>query len=230
MFLLEKLDSIIRNVKIFKDLTDEEIKPFFEVMTKRTFPEKNIIFLHETPITHVYIVASGKVKVFRNDMSGKEQIICVKQQGDMFPNVGFFRKENYPANAQAIEATSLYIISLKDFENVLIANPQLSIKLFRLLGDLIVDTQQRLEEMALRSTKERILLLLIRLGETHKSKEKNGWIKINTRFTNSDLANMIGTTRESVNRMISQLRKEEKVKLVDGHFYIYLDKLKEEVY
>ena len=75
---MENVKSIIRNVKLFTDLTDEEIKPFLEVMTKRTFLDKNIIFLHETPITHVYIVASGKVKVFRNDLSGKEQMICVE--------------------------------------------------------------------------------------------------------------------------------------------------------
>lgn len=226
---MDQLKNIVKNISLFKDLSEQEIEPFLELMRKKDYPDKSMIFMHDTPITHVYIVASGKVKVFRNDLAGKEQIICVKQPGDMFPNVGFFRKENYPAHAQAIEDTALYSISITDFEAVLLANPHISMKLFRMLGDLIVDTNKRLEEMALRSTNERILLLLLRLSESHGTQQKDGWLKLNTKFTNTDLANMIGTTRESVNRMISHLRKDGKVKQVEGSYYIFPDKIKEEL-
>jgi len=227
---MDQLKEFMKRTTPFQDLSDDEIKPFLSIINKKKFREKNMIFLHDTPITHVYFSASGKVKVYRNDMSGKEQIISVKQPGDMFPHVGFFRKGNYPANAQAIEDTELYSIAISEFEEVLIANPHLSIKMFRVLGDQIVQQQQRLEEMALRSTNERILLLLLRLSETHGGTEKDGWVKLNTRFTNSDLANMIGTTRESVNRMISQLRKEQAIKLVDGQFLIFPKLIKSKLF
>lgn len=226
---MESSKSLAKKVSLFKDLSDEELALFLNIMHKKTFNNKELIFMHDTPITSVYIVSQGKVKVFRNDLSGKEQIICVKQSGDLFPNVGFFRKENYPAYAQAIENTTLYTISIKKFENILINNPSISIKLFRLLGDLIVDSQQRLEEMTLRNANERILLLLLRLSESHGTKESPGWLKLNTRFTNTDLANMIGTSRESVNRMISQLRKDGKIKLVEGTYFIAVDKIKDQL-
>ncbi|MDS9471598.1 Crp/Fnr family transcriptional regulator [Sporosarcina pasteurii] len=226
---MEQLKTLAKNVTLFKDLSDEELKPFLNIMRRREFLDKQMIFMHDTPITDIYIVASGNVKVFRNDLSGKEQIICVKQLGDLFPNVGFFRKENYPAHSQAMEETVLYAISLREFEEVLLVNPHISIKLFRLLGDLIIDSQQRLEEMALRNTNDRILLLLLRLSESHGTRQPDGWLKLNTKFTNSDLANMIGTTRESVNRMISRLRKEDKVKIVEGDYYIIPDKIQNEI-
>lgn len=227
---MERLTKILRQVSLFKDLSDDEITPFFKIARKQNFADKSMIFMHETPVTHVFIVASGKVKVFRNDIVGKEQIICVKQSGDLFPHVGFFRPGNYPAHAQAIEDTVLFSISIKEFEKVLVANPHLSIKLLRVLGDRIVDLQQRLEEMSLRSTNERILLLLQRLSETHSSVQPDGWIKLNTKFTNADLANMIGTTRESVNRMISQLKKEGTLLVKDGHYVICPNKVKEDVF
>lgn len=226
---MEQLKETIKQFRIFKDLCDKEIIPFLEIIKKKKFADKTMVFMHEDPITHVYFVATGKVKVFRNDMAGKEQIVCVKQPGDMFPHVGFFRKGNYPAHAQVIEDTELFFISIQDFEEVLLANPHLAIKLFSVLGDQIVDVQQRLEEMALRSTNERILLLLLRLSETHREGEADGWIKLNTKFTNSDLANMIGTTRESVNRMVSHLKKEEAVKLVEGSYFIHPEKVEEEL-
>ncbi|CAM3163714.1 Crp/Fnr family transcriptional regulator [Filibacter tadaridae] len=227
---MDQVRELMRGVKLFKDLSDEELTPFLTIIRRNRFADKNMIFMHDAPITHVYFVASGKVKVFRNDFAGKEQIICVKQKNDMFPHVGFFRQGNYPAHAQAIEDTILFSISIRDFEEVLIANPHLSIKLFRVLGDQIVDLQQRLEEMALRSTNERILLLLLRLSETHCSENKEGWNKVNTHFTNMDLANMIGTTRESVNRMISLLKKEDAVKLIDGKYFIHPNRVRDKLY
>lgn len=226
---MEQLKETIRQFRIFKDLCDKEIVPFLEIIKKKKFDDKSMVFMHDNPITHVYFVGAGKVKVFRNDVAGKEQIVCVKQPGDMFPHVGFFRKGDYPAHAQVIEDAELYFISIQDFEEVLMANPHLAIKLFSVLGDQIVDVQQRLEEMALRSTNERILLLLLRLSETHREEQANGWIKLNTKFTNSDLANMIGTTRESVNRMISHLRKEEAIKLVEGSYFIQPERVQEEL-
>lgn len=128
-----------------------------------------MIYIHDTRITDVYIIESGKVKVFSNDLSGNEQMIRVIRCGNLFPHVVFFRNENYPAHSQAIKDTVLYSVSIKQFEDVLLTNPKVSIKLLRLLGSLIVDSQQRLEEMALRNTNERILLLLLRLSKTHGS-------------------------------------------------------------
>lgn len=227
---METLKRILSQVALFKDLSIDEIEPFYKIARKQNFSDKSMVFMHETPVTHVFIIASGKVKVFRNDLTGKEQIICVKQSGDLFPHVGFFRPGTYPAHAQAIEDTVLFSISITEFEKVLVVNPHLSVKLLRVLGDRIVELQQRLEEMSLRSTNERILLLLQRLSETHSSVQSDGWIKLNTKFTNADLANMIGTTRESVNRMISQLRKEGTLKVKEGHYIICPNKVNEDVF
>lgn len=220
---------VLKNTMFFRDLTDQELTLFFPIMHKKKLPDKTNLFLQGDSISNVYIATEGKIKIFRNDPSGKEQVLHFKQSGDLFPHVGFFRHGQYPANAQAIEDSEVYVIAIKDFEQVLLNNPSLSIKLFRVLGDQIVNLQQRLEEMALRSANERILLLLVRLCETHGTVKKDGWIKLNTRFKNADLANMIGTTRESVNRMISHLRKEDAVIVKDGEYLVYVQKIKDEL-
>lgn len=227
------MDSVIgflKNTMFFKDLSDRELEPFLPIMNRRKLTDRTILFLQGDPITHVFIATAGKIKIFRNDQSGKEQVLHFKQHGDLFPHVGFFRQGNYPAHAQAIEDSEVYSMAIKDFEQVLMANPSLSIKLFRMLGDQIVSLQQRLEELALRSANERILLLLLRLCETHGIVARDeGWVKLNTRFKNADLANMIGTSRESVNRMISQLRKDDAIQLKDGEYWIRPEILKDEL-
>ncbi|WP_060210238.1 Crp/Fnr family transcriptional regulator [Sporosarcina koreensis] len=227
------MDSVIgflKNTMFFKDVSDRDLAPFLPIMNRRKLADRTLLFLQGDPITHVFIATAGKIKISRNDQAGKEQVLHFKQRGDLFPHVGFFRQGHYPANAQAIEESEVYSMAIKDFEQVLMANPSLSIKLFRMLGDQIVSLQQRLEELALRSANERILLLLLRLCETHGTAIGNGdWVKLNTRFKNADLANMIGTSRESVNRMISQLRKDDAVQLKDGEYLIRPEMLKDEM-
>ncbi|WOV88942.1 Crp/Fnr family transcriptional regulator [Sporosarcina oncorhynchi] len=226
---MDNIESILKNTMFFRDLSNQELTLFLPILNKKKLLDKTNLFLQGDPITNVYIATAGKIKIFRHDPSGKEQVLHFKQVGDLFPHVGFFRRGQYPANAQAIEDSEVYTVSIKDFEQVLLDNPSLFIKLFRVLGDQIVNLQQRLEEMALRSANERILLLLVRLCETHGTIVKDGWIKLNTRFKNADLANMIGTTRESVNRMISHLRKEDAVIIEDGEYLVYVDKIKDEL-
>ncbi|WP_432358766.1 Crp/Fnr family transcriptional regulator [Sporosarcina sp. UB5] len=227
---MDSVVEVLKNTMFFNGLSDRELKPFIKIMKRRKLTDRTILFMQGEPITEVFIVTAGKIKIFANDQTGKEQVLHFKQIGDLFPHVGFFRHEHYPAHAQAIEDSEVYSIALKDFEQVLMDNPSLSIKLFRILGDQISKLRQRLEEMALNSANERILLLLLRLCETHgTTMGDEGWVKLNTRFKNADLANMIGTSRESVNRMISQLRKDHAVRIVDGEYVIHPEKLKDEL-
>src|SRR5690625_5361898 len=79
-------------------------------------------------------------------MHGKEQIVNVLRPGEMFPHQGFFRQDNYPAHAEALDDIVLVYIPIQSFETFLITHPEICIKLFRVLGDIIVDLQNRLRD------------------------------------------------------------------------------------
>src|SRR5699024_5041432 len=108
--------------------------------------------------TNVYFIQAGKVKIYKTDIQGKEQIFNVLQQGDMFPHQGFFRQDNYPAHAEALDDITLIYIPIESFENFLITHPEICVKLFRVLGDIIVDLQNRLEQQILHNTYEQIIM------------------------------------------------------------------------
>ncbi|GAA3312411.1 hypothetical protein GCM10020331_000040 [Ectobacillus funiculus] len=93
------------------------------------------------------------------------------------------------------------------FEAILIKYPELCIKLFKVLGEKIIDLQNRLEEQILHDTYEQIIMLLLRLCQSNGVPINDGY-KITTHFTNRELANMIGTSRETMNRTINRLRKK----------------------
>jgi len=217
-------------VPIFKELTKEELDPFVKIAQTRNYKQKMYVFMQEDLLDRVFFIHSGKVKIYKTDFSGKEQIVSVLEPGEMFPHAGFFRQGTFPAHAEVLEDAFLIVIPIDKFEEILITYPELCIKLFKVLGEKIVDLQQRLEEQILHNTYEQIVLLLVRLCKTN-AEHFGDQYKFTTHFTNRELANMIGTSRETVSRTINHLKKKEYIDQDDDGFYlIHREALKKELF
>jgi CRP-like cAMP-binding protein len=224
-----EIENHLKAVSLFKDLSKEELKPFINISSCRTYNRRSIVFMQEDKLDRVFFIYSGKVKIYKTDLSGREQIVSVLEAGDMFPHAGFFRKGSFPANAEIIENAQLIVIPIAEFEKVLLHNPELCIKIFKVLGEKIVDLHNRLEEQILHNTYEQIIMLLIRLARSNGCAHGDKW-KITTQFTNRELANMIGTTRETVSRNLNYLRKKGLLEIDEkGSLIIDCDLLESEV-
>lgn len=217
-------------VPLFKELSIEELEPIIKIAQTRFYKHKMYVFMQDDPLDRVFFIHSGKVKIYKTDFSGKEQIISVLEPGEMFPHAGFFRQGKFPAHAEVTEDASLIVIPIDQFEEILISYPELCIKLFKVLGEKIVDLQKRLEEQILHNTYEQIVLLLIRLCKSNGEKMDQLY-KLTTQFTNRELANMIGTSRETVSRTVNHLKKKEFVSQNEAGFYlINREALKQELF
>lgn len=199
--------ELLQRFPLFKNLTDYEMEPVLDIARNRLYRQGTHLFMQGDPLTNVYFILNGKIKIYRTDIQGKEQIVNVLGEGSMFPHQGFFRNDNYPAHAEVLEEATLVYIPIPLFEQFLITNPEVSVKVFKVLGDIIVDLQNRLEEQILHNTYEQIILLLLRLTASHGEIINEEEVSITTQFTNKDLANMIGSSRETVSRTLTQLKK-----------------------
>lgn len=220
----------LKEVPLFKELSSEELDSIIEIAQPRFFKSKMYAFMQGDPLDRVFFINSGKVKIYKTDHSGREQIVSVLEAGEMFPHAGFFRQGQYPAHAELLEDTQMIVIPISKFEEVLIAYPELSIKLFKVLGEKIVDLQARLEEQILHNAYEQIIMLLLRLCRTNGEKKDQGF-KLTTHFTNKDFASMIGTSRETVSRTINYLKKKDYLHIdADGFYFIDHEKLHQELF
>lgn len=208
-----EIKDVLAKFTLFRDLTDKELTEIVNISISREYKKGNHVFMQDEPLANVYFIYNGKIKIYKSDISGKEQIVNFLKKGEMFPHVGFFRKGGYPAFAEIIEDSTLVVVPISKFEHVLIENPELSIKVFKVLGEKIVDLQERLESQILNNTYEQIIKLLVRLGKTHGQELEDETVKLKGEFTNKDLANMIGTTRETVSRTLTKLKKDGKIKV-----------------
>ncbi|GGJ95428.1 cAMP-binding protein [Lentibacillus kapialis] len=205
------IQRLLQKVPLFKDLTDDEMEPIIDLAKHRMYRHGTHIFMQGDPLTNVYFIHQGKIKIYKTDFHGREQIVNVLQPGDMFPHQGFFRQDDYPAHAEVLEDAILIYIPIESFENFLVNHPEICIKLFRVLGDIIVDLQARLEEKILHNTYEQIIMLLLRLSKGYGKETNGGMIRLTTQFTNRELANMIGSSRETVSRTLTQLKKQNLI-------------------
>ncbi|MEH7093422.1 Crp/Fnr family transcriptional regulator [Neobacillus vireti] len=210
---IEDIKRVLSGFTLFRELDHFELTKIANISIAREWKKNSHVFLQGDPLENVYFIFDGKIKIYKSDISGKEQIVAIAKKGEMFPHVGFFRKGDYPAYAEVLEPSTLIAVPISQFEKVLIENPELCIKVFKVLGEKIVDLQNRLEEQILNNTYEQIIKLLIRLAQKHGIEQTDGTIQLKSEFTNRDLANMIGTTRETISRTLTKMKKEELIEL-----------------
>ena len=212
---IEDIKRVLGEFTLFRELNNFELTKIANISIAREGKKHSHVFLQGDPLENVYFIFDGKIKIYKSDISGKEQIVAIAKKGEMFPHIGFFRKGDYPAYAEVLESATLIAVPISKFEKVLIENPELCIKVFKVLGEKIVDLQNRLEEQILNNTYEQIVKLLIRLAQNHGIEQADGTIILKSEFTNKDLANMIGTTRETISRTLTKMKKDELIEVDD---------------
>jgi CRP/FNR family transcriptional regulator, cyclic AMP receptor protein len=227
---IEVIKKVLADFTLFRELNEFEITKISDIAIAREWKKQSHVFLQGDPLENVYFIYDGKIKIYKSDINGKEQIVAIAKKGEMFPHVGFFRKGDYPAYAEVLEPSTLIAVPISKFETVLIENPELCIKVFKVLGEKIVDLQNRLEEQILNNTYEQIIKLLIRLAQKHGKEQEDGTIVLKSEFTNKDLANMIGTTRETISRTLTKMKKDELIEVDDeGNMIVDVEILMEEI-
>lgn len=212
---------ILQNFPIFSELNDDERRHLTTITTNRTYDKRQYIFMEGDDREAVYFINKGIIKTFKVDEDGNEQVINVLQKEEMFPHVGFFDTTPYPATAEVMAQADLLVIRNDDFENLMIHHPTIAIKVMRIMGEKIYALAQRVQEMISQDVRHRITLMLLRLANESGEKTAHG-IYINIPLTNRDFANMIGSSRETINRVFNELKKENILQM-DRHGILIRD-------
>lgn len=220
----EQLLTFLRRVPLFMSLTEEERENIATVMSRRTMKKRGILFYEGTLCTAIYLLEHGRVKVYKTTEDGREQIVNVLQEGDLFPHVGMFGGSPYPATAETLEDTVLYSINVEELTRLLESNPRLCIRLLQILESKIRELQRRLSDVLSKDMREKIVNTLLSLARTSGIETEEAH-EIHMELTHQDIASMVGTTRETVSRIISQLKREGVLQFDLQKIVLYKNKL-----
>ena len=163
------------------------------------------------------------MKVIKTTEDGSEQILEILQAGDVFGEVVLFGINNYPATARTMEDIKVNFLNRDDFKEYFNKNPQIAWGMLKVMAKKLAKAQHRIENLGLRNTKGRVARLIMDLLDDFGDKQDEFVLDI----SQSDLANFIGTSRETVSRTLSEFRKKDLLKMTDNKIIINdLDGLK----
>lgn len=199
--------DMLYQVPFFRQLDDHEWEKIQQIAYRKSFASRSVIFHQGDARKAVYFICQGIVKIYKLDQDGNEQIINLLTAGDLFPHVGFFDATPYPATAEVLEPAELLVIPIQRFEQVLLETPSIAIKVMRVMGQKLLNLQQKLLELRMHDVHQRLVSILLRLTAEH-GRPDGATIQITLPLTHQALANMAGTTRETVSRFLNQLKKE----------------------
>lgn len=205
--------DLIRKVPLFSTLTDEEYDRLAHIFVMRAYRKNQIIFLEEETGTYMYLVLSGKVKVSKSGSAGKETILAIHRTGDFFGEMSLLDGKTAPATVSAIEDSKIISISGADFHKYLLHNEKVLQQIIQVLCSRLRQVWKT-QSQSSSTAESRIRMGIYDLSQKHGIRDSHGII-IDLKITHQELAEMVGTSRETVTRSIAQLRKEKIIEVTD---------------
>ena len=198
----EKETLYLKQVPLFADLADEEVRDLMAVARRRVFRAGEVIFHREDPGQVLYVIKEGKVKICQISPDGQEMTLTVLGKGEYFGELALLDGLPRSTDAIASERVECYTLQRTDFHNAIMKNPKIAIQAMEVLSKRLRNTNQMVEDMIFLDVYGRVAKKLVELADTHGVKAEDGGIRIEMRLTQQDLASMVGASRESVNKVM----------------------------
>lgn len=199
--------DLLRQIPVFTELSDVALARLAERCIERTVAEGVLLFSAGEPSRGLYIVASGRVKVYRLSSDGREQTLHLEGPGRTVAELPLFDGGVYPASAITLEPSRLVFLPRADFEAVYMGSPEIARVIIHALGKRLRHLVQVADTLAFRDVAARLALLLAGYADRGGRTTEAG-TEISLERTQEELALEIGTARESVSRAMRQLRQK----------------------
>ena len=203
--------ELLQSVALFWDLSEEELGYISEKMIARHYESGQFIFLEDSEGEQCFFVVQGSVKVTRLSNDGREVILAMLNEGDFFGEMALLDGESRSANVIALEKTEVLTLNRADFLVVLHDYPQIAIQLLKEMAHRLRKSDRQIASLSLSDAEKRIALCILRFAD-EQGIIRRGQVNIPRVPIQQDIANMAGTSRETVSRAINLLEKEQYIK------------------
>ena len=199
--------SVLENTAFFSSLSAEELRTLAARTVRKTFRTGELLFSEGEHCHGLHIIASGKVRIYKTSVNGREQVLAMNQPGESVAELPVFDGGVYPASAVAIEETQIAFISQRDFHSYCLEHPQVALKVLSVVGARLRRLVAIIEELSFTTIRQRLVAMLLKLAQSDGEKIASG-IEFQLPSTHQELANQLGTVRELISRNLMRLQAE----------------------
>lgn len=210
--------EVIVGSQLFGGLPEEEVREIEKIAVTKSFKRGESIFFEGDPGEGFYMVVSGKVKIYKTSLSGKEQILHIFGKGEPFGEVPVFHGMPFPANATALEKTELIFFPRKKFVELVNGMPSLVMNMLAVLSMRLRRFATQIENLSLKEVPARLAGYLLYL-----SKEQDNPEQVVLEISKGQLASLLGTIPETLSRIFAKMSEEGLIS-VNGKEISLLDR------
>lgn len=205
--------ALLRKTALFADLDENELTYIIDRVVSRKFHAGEMIFSEGDPCPGLWLIESGKVKVFKSAASGREQVLTFEGPGGSVAELPVFDGGNYPASAVAVVDSALLFVRKEDFRLLCLKCPEVALKVLRVVGRRLRELVAIIEELSFSTVQHRLASRLLRLARYGERTPRG--VEVVLPAGQQELAAQIGTVRELVSRGLSRLQAEGII-AIDG--------------
>lgn len=197
----------LQSVPMFAALPADALADISRRFVQVSYEAGEYTFFEGDPARRLHVVQSGEVKLVKHSESGQDVILQVFGAGQVFGGIAFLVGECYPASAQAQTDVTVLSVSGEVFREIVHRHPDIALTVIRVLGTRLMDTQEQVRQLVAERVERRLARMLLRLADQVGVPSDQG-VRIDMPISRRDLAEMTGTTLETVSRTISRWRRE----------------------
>jgi CRP/FNR family transcriptional regulator, cyclic AMP receptor protein len=224
--------DLLKGVDLFSALDDHQLETIAQMIIEKSFRKSDIILMEDDESSQsLFIIAKGEVKVVLTAEDGREAILASLKEGDFFGEMSLLDGEPRSATVRAVEDSRLLVIRREDFLAAMKKQPDLALTLLGEMSRRLRKSNRQISSLALMRVYGRVAATLLQLMEERgirsKTKEGKSMIVVKDRPTQQFIADMSGTTRETVSRVLNFFQKKGYI-VLDGKDLLILqeDELK----
>ncbi len=197
----------LKNCQLFEQLTADDLQRI-EISSKaRTFARGTPIYLPLDGTNAVFLLASGRVKICHLTPDGKQSILAFIEPGELFGELALFDGGPRDEYAEALEKSTIVQIPGEVMQQTMESHPGVTLGVTKLIGLRRRRIERRLKNLLFLSNRDRLTHLLLELAEQY-GKPESGGLKLRIQLSHQDLANVIGSTRETVTVVLGEMQNE----------------------
>lgn len=199
--------NILKNVPLFSSLSEQELEVIAKMAVRKSCPAHTLVISEGDTDTALYVIESGRLEVFLMDESGKEIVLDTKGPEDYFGEMALLDDAPRSASVTSLEASSFLVIQGREFRTYVSTHPNVAINLLVALSHRIRILNEQVKDLALKDVYTRLVKVFRQLGE-----KEQGHYVLRQKMTHQDLANRVGSSREMVSRIVTDLVKGGYIK------------------
>ncbi len=204
--------QILKATSLFAALDDAELSALAARSGARSYGRSEVLFSEGEPCAGLYVVVSGRVRIFKTSLSGREHVLALEGPGASIAELPVFDGGNYPASAAAVEDAEALFISRADLRAICLEHPEVSLKMLQVVGSRLRRLVGIIEELSFTTVRHRLISWLLRAARSEGRKSGRG-VTFSLSASHQDLASQIGTVRELVSRNLARLQAQSFIEM-----------------